>query len=136
MSRTKEKGISHKITFSKKVDDRLMQVLAKSRTGISGFVEDAVVQRLARWESADTFIDRKRKKLGFTEQSVFDLKLCHPSGLPKGKDEPADVQNLINLVDAAPDLAYRDMNIFWEQAGLGMYGDKQWAATLEWVREQ
>ena len=137
MTRRKEPGVAHKITFSKAVDRRLMKILAQSRMGISGFVEDAVVQRLARWEAADTFIDRKRRKLGFTEQSVFDLKKCHPSGIPKERVDEGVVENFINLIREAPELAWRDISEWWMlNADLGVYTADHWEATMAWYREQ
>jgi hypothetical protein len=144
MRRKLAKGIARKIILDPEISARLDTVLVSSRQPLSGFVQDAIVQRLARWEPASAFIDRKRKKLGHREQSAFDAKTCHASGWPKKlpatfwrHGKPADeIANLCEMLRESQPRAQVLMVQAWASAGLGEYSNRDWDATLAWYREQ
>jgi hypothetical protein len=140
----KTAGVPTKVILDPEIRSRLDTVIATSRQTLSGFVQDAIVQRLARWEPASAFIDRKRKKLGHKEQSAFDAKTCHASGWPKKVPatfwrfgEPADqIANLKQMLGESQPRARELMDKAWRAANLGTYSDRDWDATLAWYREQ
>lgn len=144
MRRKLAKGVARKIILDPEISARLDTVLVSSRQPLSGFVQDAIVQRLARWEPASSFIDRKRKKLGHREQSAFDAKTCHPSGWPKKVPvafwrfgEPSDpVANLKKMLADSPLRARELLEKAWQASGLVAYTENDWQATLGWFREQ
>jgi hypothetical protein len=144
MRRKLAKGVARKIILDPEISARLDTVLVSSRQPLSGFVQDAIVQRLARWEPASAFIDRKRKKLGHREQSAFDPAKCHASGWPKKLPatfwrfgEPSDqIANLREMLRDSQSRAQVLMVQAWASAGLGEYSNRDWDATLAWYREQ
>jgi predicted transcriptional regulator len=64
MRRKLAKGIARKIILDPEISARLDTVLVSSRQPLSGFVQDAIVQRLARWEPASAFIDASGRSWG------------------------------------------------------------------------
>lgn len=142
--RLRNPTVARKVLLDEKISQRLDEVLASSRQTLSSFVQDAIVQRLARWEPAEAFIDRKRKKLGHRKQSGFDLSKVHECGWPlktpdafwKLGNRPDDeVKNLRALLQYASATAKSELHAVWQITGLGTYSDKEWAITQAWWME-
>jgi predicted transcriptional regulator len=135
--------VPRKVILDPEISARLDTVLSTSRQTLSGFVQDALVQRLARWEPATAFIDRKRRKLGHGEQSAFDGAKCHPSGWPLRLPssfwklgEPADhIENLCSLMSVSFGDSRDMLTKAWKHAGLGAYGEEEWQATRAWYKD-
>lgn len=139
MGRKKPPAVVRKISFDPEVD-RAMQ-LALGRRSMSDFVNDAVANRLARWDSPGEFISRKREGSDRGKVQDFDPAKFHPSGWPLQLDSsfwrlgtPAEgeIENLKLGLRTNPEFARDVIASAWEFAGLGEYTGADWAATQRW----
>lgn len=130
--RLKPAGVKRTVVFDPELDALMQSALG--RRSMSDFVNEAVAQRLARWEPPAVFVAKKRGSLGHSSAgvSVFDPakvdELGWPLALPADTSSKAQLQ--WKLQSAGVEGVQALMRMMWSLANLGEYTEAHLAETL------
>jgi len=134
--RKKPAGVARKVYFDPELDALLQKSLG--RRSMSDFVNDAVAQRLSRWESPADFVRRKRDDGERDAQTLFDLAKMHESGWPAGAmlNPRAEINYALAEGQGSTDVLKARMQVEWSERGLGEYTEAHLQETLRWHSAQ